>query len=374
MIDAVLAAGKVPVLPTIPYSTNTDVNKYLDSYNAQVQKLYSEYGDKLVYGSDFDKFFRENTNLLGDDGVHPSFEGYEAMRKLWAETMYANVYTAVQSSNNPSSGVKGDVNADGKFDIADIVMLQKWLLAVPDMKLNDWKAGDLCEDDRIDAFDLCMMRELLVEGTSFIPVTYEAENAVSGGTNKVVDDTSASGGKAVGSFSGDSDTVSFNIEVPANGVYQLIFKSKGLGGDKENNVVVDGTPIGTFKSTGDSYSESVLRSVMLTAGKHTVTVTKSWGWINIDYLQIKQDQAISDSVYNVSNKLINSKANAETQKLFDYLCESYGKVTLSGQVCDDGLNGAEFKSIYEVTGKYPAICGLDMMDYTPSRTALGTKG
>lgn len=26
--------------------------------------------------------------------VHPSFDGYEAMRKLWAETMYKNVYSA----------------------------------------------------------------------------------------------------------------------------------------------------------------------------------------------------------------------------------------------------------------------------------------
>lgn len=58
--------------------------------------------------------------------------------------------------------IVGDVNADGKFTVADVVALQKWLLAVPDAKLPDWKAGDLCEDDRLDAFDLCLMkRELL---------------------------------------------------------------------------------------------------------------------------------------------------------------------------------------------------------------------
>lgn len=57
---------------------------------------------------------------------------------------------------------KGDVNADGKFNVADVVALQKWLLAVPDTKLADWKAADLCSDNRLDAFDLCMMkRELL---------------------------------------------------------------------------------------------------------------------------------------------------------------------------------------------------------------------
>lgn len=58
--------------------------------------------------------------------------------------------------------IVGDVNADGKFTVADVVALQKWLLAVPDAKLADWKAGDLCKDDRLDVFDLCLMkRELL---------------------------------------------------------------------------------------------------------------------------------------------------------------------------------------------------------------------
>lgn len=58
----------------------------------------------------------------------------------------------------------GDVNADGIFNTADIVSLQKWLLAVPDTKLVSWKAADFCVDERIDAFDIGeMKRELLRE-------------------------------------------------------------------------------------------------------------------------------------------------------------------------------------------------------------------
>lgn len=57
---------------------------------------------------------------------------------------------------------KGDANADGEFNVADVVTLQKWLLAVPDTKLADWKSADLCSDNRLDVFDLCLMkRELL---------------------------------------------------------------------------------------------------------------------------------------------------------------------------------------------------------------------
>lgn len=57
--------------------------------------------------------------------------------------------------------VKGDVNSDGAFNIADVIMMQKWLLCADD--LIDWKAGDLCEDDIINAFDLCLMRKLLIK-------------------------------------------------------------------------------------------------------------------------------------------------------------------------------------------------------------------
>lgn len=58
--------------------------------------------------------------------------------------------------------IKGDVNADGVFDLADVVLLQKWLLAVPDTHLENWQAADLCNDNKLDVFDLCLMkRELL---------------------------------------------------------------------------------------------------------------------------------------------------------------------------------------------------------------------
>ena len=60
--------------------------------------------------------------------------------------------------------VIGDVNADGIFNMADVVVMQKWLLAVPDFTLADWKAGDLCEDDILNAFDLYLMKRLLVYG------------------------------------------------------------------------------------------------------------------------------------------------------------------------------------------------------------------
>lgn len=56
----------------------------------------------------------------------------------------------------------GDINNDGEMTIADAVILQKWLLSTPDVELVNWKSADLCEDNRIDVFDMIEMRKLIV--------------------------------------------------------------------------------------------------------------------------------------------------------------------------------------------------------------------
>lgn len=60
--------------------------------------------------------------------------------------------------------VKGDVNADGTFNVADVVLLQKWLLDVPDTHLQNWKAADFCEDNILNSFDICLMKRKLIYG------------------------------------------------------------------------------------------------------------------------------------------------------------------------------------------------------------------
>lgn len=56
----------------------------------------------------------------------------------------------------------GDVNNDGQVNIADAVMLQKWILASPDAELANWKAADICQDNVINSFDLAAMKRMLI--------------------------------------------------------------------------------------------------------------------------------------------------------------------------------------------------------------------
>ena len=50
------------------------------------------------------------------------------------------------------------MDANGVFDLRDIVLMQRWLLAVPETRLADWEAGDLYEDGVLDGFDLAQMK------------------------------------------------------------------------------------------------------------------------------------------------------------------------------------------------------------------------
>lgn len=202
-------------------------------------------------------------------------------------------------------------------------------------------------------------------------VVYEAEKAELTGSLVLKTDIQASGWKSVGTFEDSADSVTFIIDVPADGVYDMTLTCKGIGGSKINNLLVDGQQQGTFECGSIMYGDAAVRGVLLTAGQHTVTVTPSWGWFYLDKLTVTRTQSIDNSVYEVSPALINPNATEEAKALFAYLCETYGEYTLSGQVCDGGVNGQEIKAIYNITGKYPAILGLDMMDYTPSRRALG---
>lgn len=97
-----------------------------------------------------------------DYGYYKGMALYDRYHDEWIFPEIVKAITGVDI-NSIQKTVKGDVNADGKLTIADIVIMQKWLVAVPNVHLADWKAGDLCEDQIINVFDLCLMKRLLIE-------------------------------------------------------------------------------------------------------------------------------------------------------------------------------------------------------------------
>ena len=102
---------------------------------------------------------RNSIMMAGSAAEITDFDGW-MLRYMWSKIKNDEGRFDLSASEIPAS-IKGDVNADGSFDIADVVLFQNWLLAKPDAELADWKAADFCNDERLNVFDLCLMKRLL---------------------------------------------------------------------------------------------------------------------------------------------------------------------------------------------------------------------
>lgn len=138
------------------------------------------------------------TSLLEDVTIDEAREKYDVSVVINDEVPGSGTCKIIVTKKNEEVGdadsfpvgygapiVKGDVNADGELNISDVVMFQKWLLAVPDTKLPDWNRADLCRDGRLDVFDLCLMkRELISQNLE----TQEAKSIITGIRNGMTKD------------------------------------------------------------------------------------------------------------------------------------------------------------------------------------------
>ena len=168
----------------------------------------------------------------------------------------------------------------------------------------------------------------------------------------------------------EGDEIIFTVNIEESGTYDLCFNTGRYStGNSENYVNVDGVMQGTVTTiAGEQFYESTLSQVYLEAGERKISMTPLNGYIWVDNLTVRPAQTFLNAEhYNVTAELSNENATQETKNLYKFLCDVYGKYTISGQYCDDGYNGATMGEIFEKTGEYPAMLGMDLMEYTPSR-------
>ena len=83
---------------------------------------------------------------------------------LLARAMYSTAAGASTTPTTPTdpqpAAVRGDVDADGKVSVSDVVMLQKYLFGAGSLKAP--AQADLYEDGRVDVFDLAMLKRVLL--------------------------------------------------------------------------------------------------------------------------------------------------------------------------------------------------------------------
>ena len=103
LVDTVLAAGRIPVIPTISWTAQQPWQSAIGDpvtgpqfgLNRQLAKLKADYraqGKVIVDGPDLWHFFQANPSLIGEGDIHPTAAGYVAMRSQWAQAMIAAVY------------------------------------------------------------------------------------------------------------------------------------------------------------------------------------------------------------------------------------------------------------------------------------------
>ncbi|WP_161888507.1 glycosyl hydrolase [Pontibacter russatus] len=184
---------------------------------------------------------------------------------------------------------------------------------------------------------------------------YEAEQAaLSGGAAKIAC-PGCSGGGAVAQGEGN---LTFTVTLPAAGFYNISIRAASPAGDKINTFGIGGNTLNFSLKKDAAYSTLQLVSAQkLAAGQHQVKITKSWGWINIDYIAF---EAVEDTHrFDLNQTLVAPNPTREATALYNFLLDNYGDKIISGAMTLNSFDESDW--LKENTGKEPALLGIDFM-------------
>ena len=158
-IPAEYRAYKLENLPSITDETSdelVDKSVVIHGYAGSTAQAYAE-----KYNRKFE--------VIEEEIPQTTTEATTTTTETITTTTATTVETTTVTTEKPTEDVvpeivKGDANGDGKFTIADAVMLQKWILGSNDSALDNSEAVDFCKDGKIDVFDFCLMRDAMVKG------------------------------------------------------------------------------------------------------------------------------------------------------------------------------------------------------------------
>lgn len=168
----------------------------------------------------------------------------------------------------------------------------------------------------------------------------------------------------------NSGTLTFTVNAPETGMYAISTRyMQELSADgRVQYLTVNGVTKGSYMLPyTTTWSDFDFGFHKLNKGSNTIQIKAGWGFAYFDSFTV--DHADLDPL-NVQPILTDPEATPETQILMNYLTEVYGNQIISGQQeiyggGNDGDTELEFEWIYDLTGKYPAIRGFDLMNYNP---------
>ena len=205
-------------------------------------------------------------------------------------------------------------------------------------------------------------------------LTVEAESGKLEGNAKANDFPDASGGAYVNGVNVEGDALTMTADIEYSGFYDMNFLTMGSEG-RVNNVLVDGMKVGDITTNSPAeFGDTLLSYIYLDKGTHEITITPSWGYVDIDCLILTAAATpITEDTYKVEPTLVNPNADENTKRLYKFLCDIYGKYSLAGQYADEGRASSEYEKITAKTGKTFAVLGLDMGNYSLGSKAHGAE-
>jgi lysophospholipase L1-like esterase len=97
LVEAVEQAGKVPIVPLIPWGCTPGIAANGPKINSAIRDLWTAH-PQVVHGPDYWSYFQANQSLMAKDCIHPSIpEGAGAYRQLYGQTMLREVYGVSES-------------------------------------------------------------------------------------------------------------------------------------------------------------------------------------------------------------------------------------------------------------------------------------
>jgi mannan endo-1,4-beta-mannosidase len=202
---------------------------------------------------------------------------------------------------------------------------------------------------------------------------YEAEDAIPADDHEIetLTDAKASGGKYVDMGSGN---LLFTVDMPKDGYYTLFINYK-LPSDRTSkiqNLTLNGNSAGqvSFGLTDEFTVIKGAGKIKLSKGTNTIGIEKSWGWVQIDYIEITEFEA---TPWNISPTPVTPEPTESAQKLYNFLLNNFGKHVISGVMTERPFenNGqytpqnyetqTELSYIYEASGKNVVLVGFDFL-------------
>jgi len=203
---------------------------------------------------------------------------------------------------------------------------------------------------------------------------YEAEDAIVD-ANSVVKTANA---QASGGYYVDMKTgmLTFQVTMANAGFYSLwvnYFLTDPNG--KIQNLVVNGISTGqiSFPYAPAFVYMKAAGKVKLAAGVNTISITHSWGYVNLDYLEITPFVA---TPFKVLNSLVTPNPSENAKKMYGFLYENFQKKVVSGVMTSDVMltdgkytpmsveGQTEVAWVMNASHKIPALLGVDFLHAT----------